>query len=186
LSRSPVLPGQEPLMKFMIKLAIILAAAVSVLLSQFAVGQAVYGNIIGTVNDPSGAAVPNATVSITDIDRGVSIQTTTNSSGNYEQTHLLAGHYKLKVSATGFNPFERTAEVQIDSSTRVDARLGVQGSSTEVTVTAETPLLKTDRADVSTTLTTDEINNLPVLNRNLTQLLVVTPGAQYNDWNHCL
>jgi hypothetical protein len=170
-------------MKVMIKLAIIFSA-VTLLLSQFAVGQAVYGNVIGTVNDPSGAALPNATVSITDIDRGVSTQTTTNSSGNYEQTHLLAGHYKVKVSAAGFNPFETTADVQIDSSTRVDARLGVQRSTTAVTVTAETPLLKTDRSDVSTTLTTDEINNLPVLNRNLTQLLVVTPGAQYNDWNH--
>lgn len=171
-------------MKLMFKFPILFAGIIGLCLCQIAVGQAVYGNVIGTVNDPSGAAVPNARVSITDIDRGTSTQTTTNVSGNYEQTHLLAGHYKIKINATGFNAFEATADVQIDASTRVDARLGVQGSSTEVTVTAETPLLKTDRADVSTTLSTQEVGTLPVLNRNLTQLLLVTPGSQLNDWQH--
>ncbi|MBV9480925.1 MAG: TonB-dependent receptor [Acidobacteria bacterium] len=156
----------------------------SMLLCQFAVGQAVYGNIVGTVNDPSGAAVPNAQVKISDLDRGVSYRTTANTSGNYEQTHLLAGRYKVDVTAAGFSPFETTAIVQIDSSTRVDARLGVQGESTQVTVTAETPLLKVDRADVSTTLTTNELEELPILNRNLTQTLLITPGTQINDWNH--
>src|SRR5581483_8423164 len=146
--------------------------------------QAVYGNIIGTVSDPSGAAVPNVTVTIVDIERGGSYQTTTNSSGNYEKTHLLAGRYKLTVAAPGFAPAEITAEVQIDTSTRVDVPLGVKGETSTVTVTAETPLLKVDRADVSTTLSTQEIGSLPILNRNLTQIVLVTPGTQLNDWQH--
>jgi hypothetical protein len=153
-------------------------------LSQFAASQAVSGNILGTVTDSTGAAVSNATVSITDLDRGTTYQIKANESGNYEQTHLLAGHYKVSVTAAGFSPFEATAEVQIDSSTRVDAPLGVQGQSTQVTVTGETPLLKVDRADVSTTLTTEELGSLPILNRNLTQMLLVTPGTQINDWTH--
>ena len=62
--------------------------------------------------------------------------------------------------------------------------LGVQGQSTQVTVTDETPQLKVDRADVSTTLTTDELGGLPILNRNVTQMLLVTPGTQLNDWTH--
>jgi len=148
------------------------------------VGQAVYGNIIGTVSDPSGATVPNAAVVILDLDRGVSYQATTNASGNFEQTHLLAGHYKVTITASGFGPFTATADVQIDASTRVDAQLGLQQSSSNVLVTAETALLKVDRADVSTTLSTGELSNLPVLNRNLTQLLLVTPGTQLNDWQH--
>src|SRR6266704_5777266 len=81
-------------------------------------GQAVYGNIIGTVTDPSGGLVPNATIVVTDTDRGVTYQTLTNASGNYEQTHLLAGHYKITITAAGFGPFEAAAEVQIDASTR--------------------------------------------------------------------
>ena len=147
-------------------------------------GQAVYGNIIGAVNDPSGAAVSNAAVDITDVDRGTNYKTVTNESGLYQQTHLLAGHYKVRVSVPGFSAFESLADVQIDSSTRVDARLGVQGQATQVTVTDDTPLLKVDRADVSTTLTTDELQSLPILNRNLTQMLLITPGTQINDWTH--
>jgi hypothetical protein len=162
----------------------VLVVASLLLLSHSGAGQAVYGNIIGTVIDSSGAAVPNGPVTVTDIDRGTNYQTTTNASGNYEQTHLLAGRYKVKVRVEGFSPFETTAEVGIDSSTRVDVRLGVQGASTEVTVTEETPLLKVDRADVSTTLSTGELSSLPILNRNLTQMLLVTPGTQLNDWQH--
>src|SRR5579884_3006891 len=86
------------------------------LLSSVSFGQAVYGNIIGTVSDASGAAVANAPVTVTDIDRGTTYQTTTNASGNYEQSHLIAGRYKVVVSAPGFAKFEVTADVQIDAS----------------------------------------------------------------------
>ena len=164
--------------------AVIRLGLLLILCAQFSLGQAVYGNINGTVTDASGAVVGNATVTITDLDRGATYKITANASGNYEQTHLLAGHYKVSVTAPGFSAFEATAEVQIDSSTRVDAALGVQGQSTQVVVTGETPLLKVDRADVSTTLSTEELGSLPILNRNLTQMLLVTPGTQINDWSH--
>src|SRR5207302_10245664 len=88
--------------------------------SRDSAGQAVYGNIIGTVTDPSGAAVANAPVIVTDMDRGTTYRSTANASGNYEQSHLLAGRYKISVNAPGFSAFEATATVQIDSSTRVD------------------------------------------------------------------
>src|ERR1700745_1631114 len=118
---------------------------VLLLFPSFSMGQAVYGNIIGTVADPSGATVANAPVTVTDIDRGTKYESTTNASGNYEQTHLLAGRYKVTINAPGFSPFEVTADVQIDASTRVDAKLALKGESPQVQVTAETPLLKTDR-----------------------------------------
>src|SRR5207237_1535671 len=65
-------------------------------------GQAVYGSIIGTVTDSSGAAVPNAKVTITNVDKGVIVTTATNESGNYEQQHLIVGTYDVKVEAPGF------------------------------------------------------------------------------------
>ncbi len=160
------------------------AAVFILLLPSFALGQAVYGSVSGTVTDPSGAAVPNASVVISDMDRGVTYNTKSNAAGNFEQTHLLAGHYRVKVSAAGFAGYEATADVQVDASTRVDARLAVQSAQSEVTVTAETPLLKVDRADVSTTLSTQELSSLPILNRNLTEVMFATPGAQANDWQH--
>ncbi len=159
-------------------------ASLFILLSAVSLGQAVYGNIIGTVTDPTGASVANAPITVKDLDRGTVYQTTTNASGNYEQTHLLAGRYSVTVNAPGFSAFEATADVQIDASTRVDAALGVKGEATKVEVTEETPLLKVDRADVSTTLSTQELGSLPIINRNLTFTMLVTPGTQINDWQH--
>jgi hypothetical protein len=129
-------------------------------------GQAVFGNITGTVTDPSGAAVANATLVITDLERGISYSAKTNSVGNYTQTHLLAGRYEVKVNATGFSEFSATAEVQVDATTRVDAQMKLGKAASTVTVTTETPLLKVDRADVSNTLTDTELERLPILNRN--------------------
>src|SRR5438552_1923184 len=140
-------------------------------------GQATFGNVSGTVTDPAGAAIPNAQVTITDTERGETVQTKTNSSGNYTQTHLLAGQYKIVITVPGFADLNATAVVQVDATTRVDARLQIGTAATEVTVTGETPLLIKDRAEVSTTLTATELERLPILDRNITSLLVSLPGA---------
>jgi hypothetical protein len=142
-----------------------------------ALGQATFGNIMGTVTDPAGAAVPNAQVTITDTERGGSLQTSTNSSGNFSQTHLLAGQYKIMITATGFSDNTATVVVQVDTTTRSDAQLQIGKASTEVVVTGESPLLKSDRAEVSTTLTATELERLPIFDRNVTSLLVSLPGA---------
>src|SRR5947209_7814437 len=105
-------------------------------------GQAVSGNIAGTVTDPSGAAVPDTQVTIKDLDRGLTYQTKTNTDGNYIQTHLLAGHYEVDVQAPGFAAFAAKVVVQVDTTTRVDAVLAVQKAAAEVTVTGEAPLMK--------------------------------------------
>src|SRR6188474_46060 len=73
-----------------------------VLLPGTALGQAVYGSIFGTVTDPTGAAVNNATVTITDVGRNVTVTVKTNVDGNYNQTRLIPGTYRIKVEATGF------------------------------------------------------------------------------------
>src|SRR4029077_19820442 len=140
-------------------------------------GQAPSGNISGTVTDPAGAAIPNAQVTITDTERGETVQTKTNSSGNYTQTHLLSGQYKIVITAPGFADLNASAIVQVDATTRVDAQLQIGKAATEVTVTGETPLLIKDRAEVSTTLTANELERLPILDRNITSLLVSLPGA---------
>ncbi len=147
-------------------------------------GQAVSGIISGTVTDPSGAAIPGAQVAVRDLDRGLNYQTSTNQDGNYVQTHLLAGHYEVTVHATGFADFVTRTVVQVDATTRVDAQLSVQKTATQVTVTGEAPLMKVDRPEVSATLTGNEIEKLPVLERNLTQLVLTMPGAQENGWQH--
>src|SRR5579872_24869 len=147
-------------------------------------GQAVSGNIDGTVFDPSGAAVPNAKITITDTERGTTYTVQTNAEGNYSQTHLLAGNYQIKIESAGFGAFTANATVQVDATTRVDANLTLANAGTAVSVTTETPLLTSDRAEIATTLTGGEVEQLPVLDRNLTNLILVVPGAQLNSWQH--
>ncbi len=149
-------------------------------------GQAVYGSIFGTVTDPSGAAVPNAKVTVTSVAKGTSVETTTNADGNYSVTHLIPDIYNIKVEGAGFKSFETTnIVVSADTAARVDGQFQVGGSTETVEVTAETPQLKTDRADVATIFTEKQVQDLPILNRNFTSLELLTPGAQQQTgWNH--
>src|SRR5690348_1643343 len=85
-----------------------------------AYAQAVYGSISGNVVDASGAAVPNAKITITDVEKGVTFSTVTNESGNYSQTHLIAGTYTVRVEAPGFDTFvTQNVPVQVDAVAQV-------------------------------------------------------------------
>src|SRR5882757_7232911 len=146
--------------------------------------QAIFGKMVGTVTDQSGAALPNATVRIKDADRGTEYQTTTNGQGDYSQGQLLAGSYVVTVTAAGFGSFESSVQVHIDNTVEVNAKLQVGSQAGTVVVTDQTPLLQVDRAEVSTTLTTTEVANLPVLNRNATGLVFTSPGTQLTSFQH--
>jgi outer membrane receptor protein involved in Fe transport len=165
--------GQKRLSRLLLVLLVLTALAQV----RAAFGQAVSGTIFGTVTDPTGAVVPGVTVSIRDLDRGVDYHVQTISDGNYIQTHLLAGHYRVTIAPPGFETFVAEATVQVDASTRVDARLAIGKATSTMNVTSEAPLLKTDRAELSETLSAHELGSLPVLNRNLTSLLLAMPGA---------
>ena len=148
--------------------------------AHLAFGQAVSGSIFGTVTDPAGAVVPGVTVTIRDVDRGIDYTVKTITDGNYIQTHLLAGRYRVTIAPPGFETFVAEATVQVDAATRVDAKLVIGKATSTVSVTGETPLLRTDRAELSDTLSTTQLASLPVLGRNMTSLVLVTPGA-YQD-----
>src|SRR5262245_49526545 len=122
------------------------------LLGQKAFGQAVYGNIVGTVLDQSGAAVPNAKIMITDTQRSVNFNTTTNDDGNFTQRFLIAGTYKVRVEAPGFKAALQTVSVSVNQESRVDLKLEVGEVSQVVEISAEAPLLKTERDRKSTRL----------------------------------
>lgn len=146
--------------------------------------QAVYGSIAGTIFDPSGAAVPSAKVVITDVGREVTYSTSTNESGNYSQTHLIIGTYKLRVEAPGFTSQIREGiSVAVDSVTTVDVTLQTGEITQTIDVKEEVPLLKTERTDVSTTLSERAVTQLPTLGRNFTEFLLLTPGTIQFNWN---
>jgi len=115
-----------------------------------AFGQAVYGSILGTVTDPSGAAVAGATVVVTSVGKNTTSSVTTNESGNYSATHLIPDVYSVRVESANFKRVEnKDIVVSVDTATRVDFALSVGGASETVEVTSEASQLKTDRADVS-------------------------------------
>jgi len=141
-------------------------------------GQAVYGSIVGTVVDSSGAAVANAKVTIRNIDRDTSNETTTNESGNYTQRYLIVGNYQVRVEAPGFQAaVENRVPVSVDAEVKVDMKLQVGELSQTVEVTSEAAMLKTERSDVATTYSQKQVAELPVLNRRFTNFQLMTPGV---------
>jgi hypothetical protein len=151
----------------------------SVLYATPACGQAVYGSIIGTVTDPQGAAVSGAKVTVTSATKNTSDEAITNESGNYTVTHLIPDTYNISVEAQGFKTAQfKNVVVSADLGTKVDAALEVGAISQTVEVSGEVPQLMTDRADVGVEFNQQYVQDLPVLNRNFTQFLLLSPGTQ--------
>ncbi|HXJ43623.1 MAG TPA: carboxypeptidase regulatory-like domain-containing protein, partial [Bryobacteraceae bacterium] len=148
-------------------------------------GQAASGSLFGTVTDPTGSAVSNAKVTITSTERGNVYTTTTNDSGNYQQTQLLPGHFSLDIQATGFQHYvQKDIAVSLGQSQRADVSLTVGDVNTEVTVSGDIPAIVTDRAEVTVALENKQITGLPTVNRNFTYLQLAMPGSQLAPGQH--
>jgi hypothetical protein len=171
--------------KFWMGMAVMLVS-VSMLMPTAAFAQAVYGSILGTVTDPQGAAVAGAKVTITNQRKGSEDTATTNADGNYSVTHLVPDLYTVKVEGTGFKiSQQKDVIVEADAGARVDLQFQVGGATETVEVTAEAPQLKTDRADVAVTFNERAVVEVPILNRNFTELQLMAPGAQkIVGWSH--
>jgi hypothetical protein len=147
--------------------------------------QAVYGNIIGTVKDPSGALVGGARVTVRNIDQNFTTNTTTNDSGNFTVAQLPPGRYEVTVEKPGFNrTTQQNVTVSVGQSTQVNASLTVGEVTQQLVVTAAPSQIETDRAEVHTSLDSRQIEQLPVFNRNFTNLTLLVPGAQLNTFQH--
>lgn len=142
-------------------------------------GQVLYGTVVGTLQDPSGAVVPNATVTLTNKETGQTRETTTDSQGNYSVPNLLPGVYEVKVGAPGFRTLTRQElEVVANQSVRADFRMEVGQVTENVVVEASAVLLQTERSDTQTTITTKPVQSLPLnLYRNYQALINLVPGA---------
>ena len=173
-------------MKAFEKLSVIaLFLLLSTVFSSTTFGQAVYGSVFGTVTDASGATVPRAKVTITDTSKNTSTTTETNSDGNYSLTRLVPGTYRIKVEAASFKAaVQDNVTVNVDTGTSANIQLQTGAITEEVTITAESALLKTDRADVATTFESRQVTDLPILDRNFTKLILLTPGTQQLQWQH--
>ncbi len=159
--------------------------ALLVTFSGSAIAQQVFGSIIGTVTDPSGSAVNNAKVTITDVTKGISSEVTTNESGQYSKGQLIPDQYTVTIEAPGFQKVVSNAlTVQVDQATQFNAAMQVGNVNQTVEVTAAAPLLQTDRADVAQTFTSQEISELPSIGRNLQAFELLDPGTIKQGWAH--
>lgn len=144
----------------------------------FAQGSA---SIIGTVTDPTGAAIPNATITITNIDTGFIRSTTTNSTGNYSAGDLPNGGYQLRIEVQGFKTFEqKDITLNVNATVRVDAALQIGSVGQSVTVEASVLQVQADSSVVSQTITSNQIETLATNGRNILQLTILVPGASSN------
>jgi hypothetical protein len=168
--------------------ASLLATTAALLLasSPCASAQAVFGQILGTVTDPTGAAIPNATVTVTDVAKGTSVTLTSNGAGEFTAEHLIPDTYNVKVAAPGFKAFEQTdLHLLADESPKVTAVLTIGASDQTVEVNAdEVPQLKTDKVDVSTSFNAEQIEELPIPDHNFANLQLLLPGAVQLGWAH--
>jgi len=149
-------------------------------------GQAVNATLLGTVSDSTGATVANAKVTAIASATSTTYDTVTNEAGNYTIPNVPPGSYSITVTAAGFKKeTHQNIDVLINSSTRVDFAIVPGSVSEEVMVTTAPPLLQTDRADISTKLETQQLQNLPMgTNRNFQSLLNLVPGSTPATFEH--
>src|SRR5881296_3578781 len=151
-----------------------------VVLCGVAFGQSTTQSVQGLVTDTSGAIVPGATVTLTNVGTGVSRSVTTNESGNYSFPLIQVGNYDLKVEMTGFKT-ETVKSIRVETAAQVreDVKLQVGQVSETVEVTASAVTLNTENATTGGVIENKRIIDLPLNGRNVVNLAVLVPGVQY-------
>ena len=134
-------------------------------------------NVEGFVLDPSGAAVPDAPVTLRNLDTGVENTTRTSASGNYRFNSVQPGNYLVAAEAGGFKKTEVNFALSTGQTQGIDIHMAVAATSTQVTVTSEAAALDVDENRIQETLSATAVRDLPQLNRNLWDVLAVTPGV---------
>jgi Carboxypeptidase regulatory-like domain/TonB dependent receptor len=136
------------------------------------------GSITGTVIDPSGAVVPNASVVVHDTDTGADRAVSTNADGIYTATFLQIGHYEVTVSKPGFSKVQRGGIVlEVGRSLSIDFNLTVQAGAESVLVVSETPIVDADKTEVSQGVSRGLVENLPIVGRRWDNFVLLTPGV---------
>src|SRR5262245_45591215 len=152
-----------------------------------AVAQVATGTILGNVTDATGAAVPGAQVTATNLDTQFSRSTTTDGEGQYTLPLLPVGNYKVDVTLSGFKTFSRSGILlEVGRNARIDATIEPGNVAESVSVVADAPLVETASSSLSRTVGQNEVLNLPLVNRDLYSLLSLTGGVSSNENSNSL
>ena len=143
-----------------------------------AFSQGSFGRILGTVTDQSGGVISGATVTVLDVDRGVSRTLTTDDAGAYSAPNLTPGNYTVRVEAKGFQKLQRSGiGIEVGHEVRIDLTVQPGEQTQTVTVTESVPLVETTNATMGGTLENAEIVDLPLNGRDYQNLLGLRPGV---------
>jgi len=157
-------------LRFGVLLIVFLAVALQV--------SAQEATIVGTVTDPTGATVPNATIKITNTDTGRVTVFPTNTAGEYVAPSLHIGRYVVRAEAPGFRPVEQKDVVlQVGDRDRVDFKLEVGNATEQVTVEATPVAVQTDSSEVSHMISGQQVANIATNGRNIYLLTALLPGV---------
>ena len=136
------------------------------------------GSITGTVTDSKGAAIPDATVRVTEDSTNQTITIQTDSAGEYTARNLTPGSYTVQVEKSGFeSQVNKGFVIQVFQTARLDVALNVGTVTESVQVTSALPLLQSENASVGQVIATQAINELPLNGRNMAQLAIIAPGV---------
>jgi len=138
--------------------------------------------LVGTVTDSTGAVVPGAQVTVTNVDTNASHTATSNAEGGYRIEFLPVGNYRLEVGAKGFKTYRRSGiTLEVAQIAQADISLQIGQTSESVEVNDALPLINVTNPEIGRTVQPQEISSLPLVNRNVYNLLDLTPGVQRND-----
>src|SRR6266699_284578 len=140
--------------------------------------QSTYGLITGAVTDPSGAAIADAQVALTNLGTAEKRTQSTGADGLYSFPNLFPGRYKIEVEKTGFKRFTRPeVVVEINQSARIDVTLQVGEVTQTVEVSGETPLIQSETSSLGQVVEARKTNELPLNGRNIFNLTTVAPSV---------
>ena len=171
-----MIPRQKFSNKTLLHFVVLFATLVLSSISAFAQGSA--GRIVGAITDASGGAITGATVTVTDVDRGVNRTLTTDATGAFAAPNLTPGNYRVRAEYKGFKTVDRqNIQLEVAQELRVDLSMQPGDQTQVVNVTESVPLIETTNAELGGTMQNQVINDLPLNGRNFGNLLDLRPGV---------
>src|SRR2546426_6509107 len=160
--------------------SLMVALSVAFVLStcSFLQGQSTYGAVTGSVTDPSGAAITDAQVTLTNLGTAEKRTQATGPDGLYTFVNLIPGNYKVEVEKSGFKHITRTpVVVEVQQSAKIDVTLPVGQANETVEVVGETPLLQSETSSLGQVVEQRKANELPLNGRNIYTLAAIAPSV---------
>lgn len=163
-----------------IRIYVLLAVLLAAGFGMMGISQTTSATLSGMVQDPQGAAIPNAPVTATQIDTGQAYTARSGSDGHYIITNLPIGHYRITSSSAGFKTLSiPSITLQVNQSAVLNLTLEIGSITEQVTVSEEVPLLATTDSSIGQVVQNQSIESTPLNGRSFWQLVALVPGASY-------